>query len=482
MAKSVKVNYVLNLINIVLGIIFPLITFPYVTRILSPGGIGQIQFYSSIIEYVTLFTSLGIPLYAIRAIAKVRDDKEKRNKLTAEILTLHLLLSGVGYIAIGILAITVAKISENVPIFLILSLSIALNTIGTQWFFQAVEDFKYITIRSLIVRIVSLILLFVMVRDSGDLLQYSIVLTCGSAGNNIFNFIRLRKYVSADVLKEKMQPFIHIAPSLKIFLLNVTIGIYTQLSAVLLGFLQTNEAVGYYAMPQKIVTVVLTIVTALAGVLLPRLSNYVGQNNKEQFKQLGNKAISFVLALTLPIAVGMALLAKPITLLMFGNQYLQSYPVLVIWAPIIAIIGLSQVYGKSILYSTGHEVLMTICTLLGMLVYLGVGIPGIIKFSIYGAAIASFCAEIVVTLSMMILGKNYHPCTFFRKENLTYLCASLIMAIPVCLCKLIDSNILQLIIAIPVGAFAYFSVLVIKKDSFYLEIKEAVKSNKFIKR
>lgn len=482
MARSVKVNYALNLTNIVLGIVFPLITFPYVTRILSPGGIGQVQFYSSIIEYVTLFTALGIPLYAVREIAKVRDDKNKRNKLTAEILTLHLLLSAVGYVAVAVLAFVVPHIHENVPLFLILSLSIILNTIGTSWFFQAVEDFTYITIRSLFVRIISLVLLFIMVRDANDIIPYGIVLTCGSAGNNIFNFIRLKKYVSFEDFHQRLEPFIHVLPTLKIFLLNVTIGIYTQLSVVLLGFLQSNDAVGYYAMPQKIVTVILTMVTALSGVLLPRLSNYLGNNNAEQFKQLGNKAISFVLALTLPIAVGLVLLSKPMTILLFSETYIQSYPVLVIWAPIIAIIGLSQVYGKSILYSTGHELLMTLCTVLGMLVYLGVGFPAIMKYSIYGAAAASFFAEVTVTLSMMILGKKYHPCTIFRKENLTYVLAALIMAIPVYFCTLIKANIWQLIIGIPVGAITYLLILIIKKDSFSAEIINSIKSNKFLNR
>lgn len=482
MSRSVKVNYILNLTNIVLGIVFPLITFPYVTRILSPGGIGQVQFYSSIIEYVTIFTSLGIPLYAVREIAKVRDDVVQRNRITAEILTLHLLLSFIGYIIIGILSLTVPKISNNVPLFLILSLSILLNTVGTSWFFQAVEDFTYITIRSLFVRIISLVLLFVMVKESGDLIRYGIVLTCGSAGNNIFNLFRLKKYISISDFKKDIHPFSHIVPSSKIFLLNVTIGIYTQMSAVLLGFLQSNEAVGYYAMPQKIVTVILTMVTALSGVLLPRLSNYIGQKNSEQFKELGNKAISFVLAFTLPVAVGLALLAKPTTIVLFTEGYLQSFPVLIIWAPIIAIIGLSQVYGKSILYSTGHEMLMTLCTLIGMLVYICVGIPGIMKFSIYGAAVASFCAEAMVTLSMMILGRKFHPCTILRKENLTYVLATLVMAVPVYLCTLINSNIMQLVLGIPIGILTYFAVLIIKKDSFYFEIIHLINSIKMPKK
>ncbi len=476
MASSVKVNYFLNLTNIILGIIFPLITFPYVTRILSPEDIGQVQFYSSIIDYIILFSSLGIPLYAVREVAKCRNDVDKRNKLTVEILTLHLILSFLGYFVVGILAFTIPKISENYTLFFISSFTIILNTVGTSWFFQAVEDFTYITLRSLLVRIIGLILLFVMVKDSGDLIQYGIVLICGSAGNNLFNLIRLKKYLSINDFRKSMNPFRHIFPAFKIFLLNVTVGVYTKLSVILLGFLQSNEAVGYYAMPQKIVTVILTMITALSGVLLPRLSNYIGQDNITQFKQLGDKAISFVLALTLPIAIGLALLAKSITVVMFGEQYLVSSQILVIWAPIIAIIGLSQVYGKSLLYSTGHEMLMTRCTLLGMIVYLIVGIPAIMKFSIYGAAMASFFAELSVTMSMMVSGRKLHPCTIFRKANLTYVIASVLMILPVYLCSLIDSNIWQIIIGVPLGVIVYFSYLFLKKDIFITEIFKIIKS------
>ncbi len=472
MTRSVKYNYILNLFNIILGIVFPLITFPYVTRILTPEGIGKVQFYSTIIEYVTLFVALGIPLYGIREIAKVRDNKELKNKITVEILVLHLILTFIGYIFIFILCLTVSQIRVNRALFLIISLSLALGTIGTQWFFQAIEDFTYITIRSLIVRVIGLVLLFVLVRDSDDVLQYAVVLTCGSAGNNVFNFVRLKKYISIDDFRNHLEPFRHLVPTLKIFLLNVTVGIYTQLATLLLGTIQTNEAVAYYSMPQKIANVVLCVVTALSGVLLPRLSNYVGNHQSDQFKNLGNKAISFVLAMTLPMAVGLMLLSESIIVVMFGETYHSSYLVLVIWAPIIAIIGLSQVYGKSLLYSTGHELQMTLCTFLGMLTFLLVGIPGIIHYSFYGAAVASLTAEVFVTLSMMIIGKKYHPCTIFRKENLTYLMASLIMSIPVYLCTFLDGSILTIITGVIAGTITYCSILAIKKDLFYIEVKD----------
>ena len=472
MTRSVKYNYILNLVNIVLGIVFPLITFPYVTRILTPEGIGKVQFYSTIIEYVTLFVALGIPLYGVREIAKVRDNKELRNKITVEVLVLHLILTIIGYIAIFILCLIVSQIQENQTLFLIISISLALGTIGTQWFFQAIEDFTYITIRSLIVRVIGLILLFVLVRNGDDVLQYAIVLTCGSAGNNVFNFVRLKKYISIDVFRNHLEPFHHLVPTLKIFLLNVTVGIYTQLATLLLGTIQTNEAVAYYAMPQRIANVVLCVVTALSGVLLPRLSNYIGNHQSDQFKDLGNKAITFVLAITLPMAVGLMLLSESITVVMFGETYHSSYLVLVIWAPIIAIIGLSQVYGKSLLYSTGHELLMTFCTFLGMLTFLLVGILGIIHYSFYGAAVASLIAEGVVTLSMMIIGRKYHPCTIFRKENLTYLMASLIMSVPVYLCTFLDSNILTIIAGVISGIVTYCLILAIRKDLFYIEVKD----------
>ena len=173
MSKSLKVNYIFNLINTGVGLLFPIITFPYVTRVVMADGLGRIQFLSSIINYVTLLSAIGIPLYAVREIARLRDNIRERNKATIEILSLHLILSLLGYAIVFILAFAVNKIYSDIWLYLLLSSHIALSAIGIEWFYKGVEDFGYITLRSLIVRLACLISLFLFVKSKDDLYIYA---------------------------------------------------------------------------------------------------------------------------------------------------------------------------------------------------------------------------------------------------------------------------------------------------------------------
>ena len=180
MAQSVKVNYILNLINTGTQMLFPLITFPYVCRVIEADGVGQVNFFQSIISYISLFTCLGIPMYAIREIARDRNDVVKMNRTATEILLLHSMLTLVGYIIVAILCLTVPQVQVNIPLFLILSLTIFFTAIGCEWFYQGIEDFKYITIRGLIIKTISVILLFIFVRSKADLLYYGFYTVLGN--------------------------------------------------------------------------------------------------------------------------------------------------------------------------------------------------------------------------------------------------------------------------------------------------------------
>jgi O-antigen/teichoic acid export membrane protein len=198
MARSVKANYLFNLINSASQLLFPLITFPYASRIMMADGIGQVNFFQSIISYISLFTCLGIPMYAIREIAKVRDNLEKMTRTTVEILLLHAFLTLFGYIIVAAICMTVAKVQTDIPLFLILSVSIFFTAIGCEWFYQGIEDFKYVAIRGIVVKTVSVLLLFLLVKSKEDILWYGAYTVFGVLGGNIFNFIRLRKYLHRD--------------------------------------------------------------------------------------------------------------------------------------------------------------------------------------------------------------------------------------------------------------------------------------------
>ncbi|MCQ2327678.1 MAG: oligosaccharide flippase family protein, partial [Bacteroidales bacterium] len=188
MSKSVKVNYILNLINTGTQLLLPLITFPYASRILFAEGIGKVNFFTSIITYISLFTCIGIPMYAIREIARVRDDEKKMSQTATEILLLHAGLTMVGYIIVALLCLFVPRISAEVPLFLLLSLTILFTAIGCEWFYQGIEDFAYITIRGLIVKALGIIFLFCFVKTREDIIPYAFFTVFGVLGGNLFNF------------------------------------------------------------------------------------------------------------------------------------------------------------------------------------------------------------------------------------------------------------------------------------------------------
>ena len=301
MSKSLKKNYILNLTNTISTMLFPLITFPYAARIIMADGIGQVDFFSSIISYISLFTCLGIPMYAIRETARVRDDQKELSKTTTEILLLHACLTLFGYLAVFIIAFTVPKVMVDIPLFLLLSTSIFFTAIGCEWFYQGVEDFKYITIRAITIKSICVVLLFLLVHSKDDLMYYAIYTVVGSVGNNIFNFLRLRKYIKLKYIDFKeLKPLRHLKPALHIFVLNLVISIYVNLDTVMLGFLKDSTAVGYYTGATKLTKMLLGIVSSLGTVMVPRLSNLIQNGQMEDFKKLSQKAVDFVFALRFP--------------------------------------------------------------------------------------------------------------------------------------------------------------------------------------
>ncbi len=473
---SVKTNYILNLVNTVSGLLFPLITFPYASRILFADGIGEYRFFDSIIGYIILITSLGIPLYAVRELARVRHEPQARSKLAAEIILLHATLTVAAYLIVFIIAVTVTEIRADIPLFLLLSTSIFFTAIGVQWFYTAIEDFKYITVRSILVKTAAAIALFIFVKDRNDLMWYAGINVGASVGNNIFNFIRLRKHISLQDLRFKdLNIKRHIRPSLKLFTLNLVVSIYIQLDTVMLGFISGSSAVGFYTAAGKLTKMSLGIVTALGTVLLPRFSNYLNTGRKAEFIELGNKAISFTAALVFPMTAGLIILAHPIIMLFSGETYLPAVATLQIIAPVTIFIGFSSLIGTQMLYPQGKENLVIAATLSGAVINL---IMNLILIPIYeqdGAAVSSFTAELTVVAMVFLLGRKYLPFRFLTKQNLNYITGTVIMGSAVIyLSGFLSQAWLKIVICVPFGVLIYFTYLTIRKDHFIKVVKKMI--------
>lgn len=473
---SLKRNFVLNLLNTVTGLLFPLITFPYASRILFPSGIGQVQFFQSIIDYIALCTSLGIPLYAVREISKIRNDKTLTSKTTAEILLLHAMLTFGGYLIVLILISSVGKIQVDIPLFMLLSVTLIFNAIGVPWFYQAVEDFKYITIRTVAIRIISLFALFILVKTKEDLLYYGAITVFANVGSNVFNFFRLRKFIDFSCFYLKsLNPGRHLKPALQIFVLNLIISIYVNLDSVMLGFLKNEQAVGYYSAATRLTKTILGIVTSFGTVLLPRFSNMIGNGQIDEFNILANKAVSFVIALSLPLSIGLGFMATPIIHLFCGPNFDPSILTLQLIAPIILFIGLSGIVGMQILYPQGKERMVIIATAAGAIINFTLNYIFIPQYSQYGAAIATTCAEFLVIAIMLIIGKRHLPFRLLTKQNREYVLASLVMTLFLAVILTLDLTDYQnILLGIPVSCIIYFSYLYWRKDIFVMRLKEII--------
>lgn len=477
MAQSVKVNYILNLINTGTQMLFPLITFPYVCRVIEADGIGQINFFQSIISYISLFTCLGIPMYAIREIARDRSDVVQMNRTAMEILLLHSMLTLVGYAIVAILCLTVPQIQVNIPLFLILSLTIFFTAIGCEWFYQGIEDFKYITIRGLIIKTVSVVLLFIFVKSKTDLLYYGCYTVFGVLGGNIFNFFRLRKYIHREnIIFSELHIKRHIKPVLKVFSFSVVTSIYLQLNTVLLGFLKNALAVGYFAAATKVMQMLLTMSACLGSVMMPRASHLIAENKEDEFNRLIQKSYDFTLAIALPMTIGLIFCAPSLITALCGVKFEHSILPSQIIAPIILMVAISNVFGIQVLFPKGKINIVTLCCGIGAVADLILNLCLIPFFSYIGTSIAYLGAEVATTVSMYFIGRKYIPIIYFKKSHLTYALGCVVMALALYGISLLQLPTLTILLLQGCsGGLAYFIILCICKDEMLVHILSKIK-------
>ena len=477
MAQSVKVNYILNLINTGTQMLFPLITFPYVCRVIEADGIGQINFFQSIISYISLFTCLGIPMYAIREIARDRSDVVQMNRTAMEILLLHSMLTLVGYAIVAILCLTVPQIQVNIPLFLILSLTIFFTAIGCEWFYQGIEDFKYITIRGLIIKTVSVVLLFIFVKSKTDLLYYGCYTVFGVLGGNIFNFFRLRKYIHREnIIFSELHIKRHIKPVLKVFSFSVVTSIYLQLNTVLLGFLKNALAVGYFAAATKVMQMLLTMSACLGSVMMPRASHLIAENKEAEFNRLIQKSYDFTLAIALPMTIGLIFCAPSLITALCGVKFEHSILPSQIIAPIILMVAISNVFGIQVLFPKGKINIVTLCCGIGAVADLILNLCLIPFFSYIGTSIAYLGAEVATTVSMYFIGRKYIPIIYFKKSHLTYALGCIVMAFALYGLSLLQLPTLTILLLQGCcGVLAYFIILCICKEEMLVQILSKIK-------
>ena len=240
--RSVKYNFAMNIILKMSSFVFPLISLPYITRTLGAEGNGKVAFASSVITYFSMFAQLGIPTYGIRACAKCRDNKDELTKTVQELLVINFAAVGISYTMLIIGMITIPKLRQEPALMLINSLTIFLNMIGMEWLYQAIEQYRYITIRNIAFKIISIIAMFLLVHSPDDYIIYGTLTVVSAGGSNVLNLWNCRKVLTHKSYRGKYNFRQHLKPTFVFFALSVAVSIYTSMDSVMLGFILTLVA------------------------------------------------------------------------------------------------------------------------------------------------------------------------------------------------------------------------------------------------
>lgn len=469
-AKSIKINFFMNALLTMSSMIFPLITFPYISRALQPSGIGKVNFAISVVSYFTMFAQLGIPTYGIRACAQVRDNKKELSKVVQELLIISLIMCTLSYLVFFISLIIIPRFRQDRLLFVIIGSSVLLNTIGVEWLYKGLEQYSYITIRSLLFKVIGVVAMLMLVHKPSDYIIYGGITVIASYASFILNFLYLRKYVYLRPIKN-LNFKRHMKPVLEFFAMSCATTIYTNLDTVMLAFMVDDNAVGYYSAAVKIKGILVGVVTSLGTVLLPRASYYIENKQHEEFLIIAKKALRFVLIIAVPLMVYFILFAKEGIYFLSGESFKNSIVPMQIIMPTILFIGLSNIMGIQMLIPLGNERVVLNSEICGALVDLVINIILIPSLGATGAAIGTLIAEFVVCIVQYNALKNvcFNMYLNLPYKSVFFSCVLATLGSLWVKCLGLGSFVTLLITAILFFAI-YFLILILKKEPLALDI------------
>lgn len=467
-AKSLKKNYILNLAQQILMLLTPLITAPYVSRVLGADGIGVFSFTSSVVAYFILFANLGINSFGQREISYYQDDIEKRSEVFWNTKILSFITSAVT-LGFFLIFIFVSK-TPNKAIYIILTLSFITSAADASWLFQGMEEFGILVSRNIICRILNIACIFLFVHKKSDLLIYVFALTVANTVCNISYWFFVSKFVKKPILK-KIHPFSNIKTIFSLFIPTIAISVYTMLDKTMLGIFSDNSFEnGYYEQATKITKMILVIITSLGTVMIPRIGHLFEKKDSEQIKNYMYRSYQFVWFLGIPLALGMIAVSKNFVPWFYGEGFEKTIPLLSILSLLFLAIGINNVTGVQYFIPTKRQNLFTRTVIIGSIVNLACNCLFIPKFLSIGAAIGSVIAESTIAIVQLIIIRKELSILKILKSSLKYLIAGILMFLVIYFENtFLEPSILSTFILIFTGTCVYFLVLYLIKDDFFID-------------
>lgn len=464
--KSIKKNYIYNLLQQILALITPLITIPYVSRVIGAEGLGIYSYTASIVSYFALFAALGTVTYGQREISYVQDDREKRTQVFWNTEIRCIFTTSICLCVYGCFIL----IQEQYRmIYVILAISIIEVALNITWLFAGMEEFGTIVQRNIVIRILNLAFIFLFVKRPDDLPIYVFGLTIVMTLGHLSLWPLLPKYIGKPKLKD-LHPFKDFRVVLSLFIPTIAISIYTVLDKTMIGVLTQNAAEnGFYDQSIKISKMALTFVTALGVVMVPRIGFLFEKNDQQQIRQFMYRSYRFVGLLGIPLCLGIVGSATNFVPWFYGPGFDRVVPILSILSFLILAIGINNVTGVQYLIPTKRQNTFTQTVLIGAVFNFICNMVLIPVYGAVGAGIASVLAELIIAgIQLIIVRKELSFLTIVR-DSVKYVISGIIMLTGlVLISRYLQPSIPNTIILVIAGTGIYVTMLFALRDDFFL--------------
>lgn len=475
--KSLTKNYIYNLLYQCLSLIVPIITTPYLSRVLGAEAIGIYSYTFSIVTYFILVGNLGLVTYSKREIAYIQDDKEKRTKIFIEIEILKIISC---FFITTIYYMIFAISGEYVIYYRILLIEVVANLLDISWFFQGIEEFKLIVIRNTIVKIISILLIFILVKTSNDLILYFLIVSMSSIFANLTLWIKIKKYLVKIDIKE-IKFYKHFIPTLALFIPQIATKISSTIDKTMMGNISNNMSeVGFYEQTLKVINILITVVTSLGLVMMPRMSNTYAKGEKNKLSDYIKKSFAITYFMAIPIIFGIIAVAKNFVPIFYGSDYEKIKVLMPAMSIIILLMGMSNILGIQYLVSTKRTKEYTKAVTIGAIINIIINLILIPKYLSMGAIMATIFSETAVVLIELYFVRKDIPVKEILFEIKNYLISAIIMYLTLLIIDLIpiNSDIIVLLIKVMIGVIMYITSLFIMKDKMLKFILNKILKNR----
>lgn len=475
--KSLGINALLNGIKQCCSIIFPLITFPYISRVLGSEGYGKYSFSSSVTNYFILLAALGIYTYAIREGAKIRDNQNDINQFCSQIFSINVCSAVISLFILFAMVLFIPKFSGYKAYIFIQSIVIVMSVIGTDWVNGIFEDYFYITVRYIVVQCICLLAMFIFVRKTEDIIPYCIISVLATNGGNLINIFYVRKYAKIR-FTFSMDLKRHLLPLLILFVNSVAITIYVNSDITMLGFFEADAQVGVYSFASKIYNLLKQLINAVIVVSVPRIA-YIIENQNEKYKGFINEIFSALNIILLPVIVGMFCMSDSMILLAGGEQYIAGNVALKILSVATLFAIYASLFTNCVLIVNRQEKLCLKATAISAMVNVGMNFVLMPWLGMIGAAITTVLAEFVNCVMQIHFSKSFFNWRLLEvKPIISCICGSIAIGVICMICnRIFDGSLWRMIGAVLISIVVYVGILILMKNPFVHYSKEDPKNN-----